>query len=79
MSPNQKAALGSNVTLRCTATGRPTPAVVWKKDGRVLLEKQRSANITLFSISREDGGTYECSAINIVKNDTRITAVNVEG
>jgi len=79
MSPNQKAALGSNVTLGCTATGRPTPTVVWKKDGRVLLEKQRSANITLFSISREDGGSYECSAINIVKNDTRITAINVEG
>lgn len=79
ISPHQKADLGSNVTLGCTATGRPTPRVVWKHNGRVLLERPATANITVFSISREDGGSYECSAINIVASDTKTTAINVEG
>ena len=79
ISPEQKADLGGNATLRCVATGRPTPRVVWKKDGRVLLEGQETANITIDSISREDGGSYECWAINSLANETRTTAINVEG
>ena len=79
ISPEQEADLGDNATLRCVATGRPTPRVVWKKDGRVLLEGQETASITIDSISRGDGGSYECWAINSLANETRTTAINVEG
>ena len=79
ISPSQRANLGDKVTLSCTATGRPTPRVVWKKNGQVLLEKETTANLTISSISQADGGIYECSAINIVANDTRTTAINIEG
>ena len=79
ISPEQKADLGDNATLRCVATGRPTPRVVWKKDGRVLLEGQETVSITIDSISREDGGSYECWAVNSLANETRTTAINVEG
>lgn len=79
ISPAQTAELGGHVTLGCAATGRPTPRVVWKKDGHVLLEGVASANITIFSLTSADGGSYDCSAINIVANDTQTTAVNVKG
>lgn len=78
-SPSQKAQLGANVTLGCTATGRPTPRVTWKKDGRILLEGQASANITLSSISPADSGSYECLAANIVSNDIWTVVLYVEG
>lgn len=38
-----------------------------------------TGNITLVNISSVDGGSYECSAINIVANDTRMTQLNVIG
>lgn len=79
ISPNHTTELGNDVMLVCTVIGRPTPRVVWKKDGRVLQDSQSAGNITLVNISPEDGGNYECSAINIVANDTRTTLLNVVG
>ena len=79
ISPNQTAELGNDVTLACVVTGLPTPRVVWKKDNKVLLDSQSARNITLVNISPADGGSYECSAINIVANDTRTTVLNVIG
>ncbi|KAL9964706.1 hypothetical protein ACROYT_G028382 [Oculina patagonica] len=79
ISPNQTAELGNEVTLSCIVTGLPTPRVVWKKDNKVLLDSQSTRNITLHNISPADGGSYECSAINIVANDTKTTVLNVIG
>jgi len=79
ISPSQTAELGKEVTLVCTVTGRPTPRVVWKKNGIVLQDSVSTGNITLINISSVDGGSYECSAINIVANDTRMTQFNVIG
>lgn len=78
ISANQTADLDGRVTLGCTAIGRPTPRVMWKKDGRILLENQATANITL-NIAKEHHGIFECSAVNIVGNDTKTTAVDVQG
>lgn len=79
ISPSQTAELGKEVTLVCTVTGRPTPRVVWKKNGIVLQDSVSTGNITLVNISSVDGGSYECSAINIVANDTRMKQLNVIG
>jgi len=79
ISPNQTVELGKEITLVCKVTGRPSPRIVWKKNGIVLQDSAATGNITLVNISPADGGTYECSAINIVANDTRITLLNVIG
>ncbi|KAJ7371578.1 hypothetical protein OS493_024253 [Desmophyllum pertusum] len=79
ISPNQTAELGTGVTLTCTVIGRPTPRIVWKKNGTVLLDSQSTGNITIFNITQADGGSYECSVFNIVANDTRTTVLNVVG
>ena len=79
ISTNQTADLGGKVTLGCTATGRPSPRVVWKRNGRIVLENYATANLTISSISPADRGIYECSAINTVVNDTKSIVVNVEG
>ena len=79
ISPNHTTELGNDVTLVCRVIGRPTPRVVWKKNGRVLQDISSTGNITLANISPEDGGSYECSAINIVANDTRTTLLTVVG
>lgn len=79
ISPNQTAELGNDVTLACTAIGRPTPRAVWKKNGRILLDSQSTGNITIFNITQADGGSYECSVFNIVANDTRTTVLNIVG
>ena len=79
ISPNQTAELGTEVTLVCKGTGRPVPRVVWKKNGIVLQDSASTGNITLVNISPADDGKYECSAINIVANETRTTLLNVIG
>ena len=79
ISPNRTAELDNEVTLVCQVTGRPTPRVVWTKNGLVLQDSLSTGNITLDNISPADGGSYECSAINIVANDTRTTLLNVIG
>lgn len=67
------------MTLICIATGRPTPRVMWKKNGRVLLEGQSSVNITISNILQANGGVYECLATNTLANDMETTAINIEG
>lgn len=67
------------MTLICIATGRPTPRVMWKKNGHVLLEGQSSVNITISNILQANGGVYECLATNILANDMETTAINIEG
>ena len=79
ISSNQTVELGNDVTLACIVTGLPTPRVVWKKDNKVLQDSQSTGNITLVNISPADAGSYECSAINIVANDTRTTVLKVIG
>ena len=78
ISANQTVDLDGSVTLGCTAIGRPTPRVMWKKEGRILFENQANANITL-NIAKEYHGIFECCAVNIVGNDTKTTAVDVRG
>ena len=79
ISPNETVELGKEVTLVCKVTGRPTPRVLWKKNGVVLQESVSTGNFTIVSISPADSGNYECSAINIVTNVTKTTQLNVIG
>ncbi|KFB35718.1 hypothetical protein ZHAS_00002617 [Anopheles sinensis] len=63
---------GSNVTLKCRATGSPTPTVKWKRDDNSKIAINRTLNvpewegnsIEITKISRLDMGAYLCIASN---------------
>ena len=68
------ARVSGSLTLSCSATGSPTPATAWYKDGHKLAgsdsphpgDKQGLgegvAKLVLGCITAEDGGVYECRA-----------------
>ncbi|KAL9706641.1 hypothetical protein quinque_010159 [Culex quinquefasciatus] len=63
---------GSNVTLKCRATGSPLPAVKWKRDdnSKIAINKSLSVpdwdgeSVEISKISRLDMGAYLCIASN---------------
>ncbi|XP_065084279.1 lachesin [Ochlerotatus camptorhynchus] len=63
---------GSNVTLKCRATGSPMPQVKWKRDdnSKIAINKSLSVlewdgeSVELSKISRLDMGAYLCIASN---------------
>ncbi|XP_066587501.1 contactin [Prorops nasuta] len=74
MEPETYAAEGGNVTIACNPEAAPRPKFVWKKDGNVIgaggrrriLEK---GNLVIAPISRDDEGTYVCTATNQYGSD----------
>lgn len=54
---------GNALSLRCNATGVPTPQITWSKDG-IPLDVKGSLYI-LNSLSAFDSGLYQCVASNI--------------
>uniref|UniRef100_A0A3B4VFH8 Leucine-rich repeat, immunoglobulin-like and transmembrane domains 3b n=1 Tax=Seriola dumerili TaxID=41447 RepID=A0A3B4VFH8_SERDU len=69
--------LGSNVILRCDATGYPTPTLTWIKTSAYAGEKRRTlyiesprvgvrwSIISLNGLSYKDAGEYRCQARNM--------------
>uniref|UniRef100_A0A1B0A4Z4 Ig-like domain-containing protein n=1 Tax=Glossina pallidipes TaxID=7398 RepID=A0A1B0A4Z4_GLOPL len=63
---------GSNISLRCRATGSPKPIIKWKRDdnSRITISKNRIVNdwegdtLEITRISRLDMGAYLCIASN---------------
>uniref|UniRef100_A0A1A9V9M6 Ig-like domain-containing protein n=1 Tax=Glossina austeni TaxID=7395 RepID=A0A1A9V9M6_GLOAU len=63
---------GSNISLRCRATGSPKPVIKWKRDdnSRITISKNRIVNdwegdtLEITRISRLDMGAYLCIASN---------------
>ena len=71
---------GENVTLECKATGQPMPTVSWRKAfGN--LQRERIAvidgNVSIASVTKADGGTYACSAKNLLGEDSAVALVAV--
>ena len=58
-----------NFTIACTATGQPKPKITWSKLGGDL-PKGRSEvmkdALTIYQVTRNDGGIYTCKADNIL-------------
>ena len=53
------------MNLQCKATGQPKPKVTWRKAlGHVPKEKTTvvEGNLTIFYVTKADGGAYACSA-----------------
>ncbi|XP_034399884.1 leucine-rich repeat, immunoglobulin-like domain and transmembrane domain-containing protein 3a [Cyclopterus lumpus] len=80
--------LGSNVLLRCDATGLPTPTLYWaKSDGSQFNntvqespgEGIRWSIMSLHGILHKDAGNYSCRAKNVAGNADATISVSVAG
>ena len=68
------------MTLVCKATGVPMPTVTWRKAlGTVPKEKTAviDGNMSIVSVTKTDGGTYACSAKNLLGEDSAVALVAV--
>ncbi|XP_037686385.1 leucine-rich repeat, immunoglobulin-like domain and transmembrane domain-containing protein 3 [Choloepus didactylus] len=82
-------ALGSNVLLRCDATGYPTPQLTWTKlddlpvNYTVIQESPgegvRLSIISFTGISYKDAGDYKCKAKNLAGMSEVVVTVTVVG
>ena len=58
-----------NVSMTCTAIGKPRPKITWSKavdrfpDGKAVV---RNGQVTLYNVTRKEGGVYICKAENIL-------------
>ncbi|KAJ3587381.1 hypothetical protein NHX12_010979 [Muraenolepis orangiensis] len=80
--------LGSNLLIRCDATGLPTPSLVWtKSDGSPAnntvqespSEGVRWSVLSLVGVLSGDAGTYSCSARNPAGSARALVSVSVTG
>ncbi|XP_068685600.1 uncharacterized protein [Montipora foliosa] len=72
-SSNQTVSLSDELTLNCSADGRPKPTISWTR-----LSDNTVVNMTLNISSKQDGGCYRCTADNGVgKALTKDVCINV--
>ncbi|KAG8230368.1 hypothetical protein J437_LFUL011494 [Ladona fulva] len=83
---------GPDVSLKCIATGQPTPQIQWTLDGFPLPQNERFmigqyatvsgdviSHVNISKVSVEDGGNYACAAINRVGITTHSAPLHVYG
>ncbi|XP_066996259.2 cell adhesion molecule Dscam2 [Anabrus simplex] len=85
---------GPSISLKCVATGNPPPSIRWTLDGFPLPQGDRNkfvigqyvpmhgdvvSHVNITSVRVEDGGTYQCTAINRVGEVTHSAQLNVYG
>ena len=62
-----------NVTIACSASGQPLTSITWSKAVGGLPEDRtevENGTLTIYSVTRNDGGTYICKAENILGSAT---------
>ncbi|XP_037365454.1 leucine-rich repeat, immunoglobulin-like domain and transmembrane domain-containing protein 3 [Talpa occidentalis] len=82
-------ALGSNVLLRCDATGHPTPQLMWTRADSARVnytviqdspeEGVRWSIMSLTGMSYKDAGDYKCKARNLAGSSEAVVTVTVVG
>ena len=67
------------VTIICTASGQPEPAINWKKlGGKLSSDSQiKEGKLTFLHIQVWDEGTYSCEAKNVLNTNTARVKVTV--
>ncbi|XP_062246520.1 contactin-1a-like [Platichthys flesus] len=78
--PDTTALVGQNITLECFALGNPVPEIHWKKlEGPMPPNHEKAgAHLHLYNVQYEDGGTYQCEAVNSRGKDYHTARVSVE-
>ena len=76
--------VGDEVSLTCSARGRPKPVITWVKDdirvtngNRFVL--QPSGDLSIKEIGKNDEGNYQCLAKNDVGTEIKTVRVVVRG
>ncbi|XP_042272777.1 neuronal growth regulator 1 isoform X2 [Thunnus maccoyii] len=69
---------GSNVSLICTASGKPEPSISWRHITPLARKYDSGEYLNITGITRDQAGDYECSALNdIASPDTKTVKVTV--
>jgi hypothetical protein len=76
---------GDEISIQCTATGKPTPTVTFKYPERTRTYSSAAQSpqpsqsfINIFQAKRTDAGVYECIASNEAGQDIRYIQIGVE-
>ncbi|KAL9975865.1 hypothetical protein ACROYT_G013079 [Oculina patagonica] len=62
-----------NIRIACSVTGQPLPSITWSKAvGSLPEDRNKVVNgaLTIYSVTRVDGGIYVCKATNILGSAT---------
>ncbi|XP_034001874.1 contactin-1a-like isoform X1 [Trematomus bernacchii] len=80
--PDTIALVRHNITLECFALGNPVPEIRWKKlDGQMPPNhevRMAGAHLHLYNVQFEDGGSYQCEAVNSRGKDYHAARLSVE-
>uniref|UniRef100_A0A4W5KK93 Neuronal growth regulator 1 n=1 Tax=Hucho hucho TaxID=62062 RepID=A0A4W5KK93_9TELE len=70
---------GSNVSLICTASGKPDPTISWRHITPLARKYDSGEYLNITGITRDQAGDYECSAMNdIASPDSKTVKVIVK-
>uniref|UniRef100_A0A8C8IGV3 Neuregulin 2a n=1 Tax=Oncorhynchus tshawytscha TaxID=74940 RepID=A0A8C8IGV3_ONCTS len=83
---NLMAEEGSRLTVKCEATGNPSPTYKWYKDGSELKKSrdvkikssQKNSRIQISRAKLEHSGNYTCVAENLLGNSNSTSTVHVQ-
>ncbi|XP_030383245.1 Down syndrome cell adhesion molecule-like protein Dscam2 [Scaptodrosophila lebanonensis] len=83
---------GPSVSLKCSASGNPTPKIIWLLDGFPLSNNDRLligqyvttfndviSHVNISAVKSEDGGVYECKAVSRAGEVTHAARLNIYG
>ena len=83
---------GPSVSLKCSATGNPTPQISWTLDGFALPNNDRLmigqyvtifgdviSHVNISAVKTEDGGEYECTSKSRAGQTTHSARLNIYG
>ncbi|KAK7488478.1 hypothetical protein BaRGS_00020263, partial [Batillaria attramentaria] len=82
-SDSVSAIVGTDITLRCVATGQPEPLYEWMRDGRIVQSRNRitvnAGTLTINNVNLQDSGRYDCVAENVVGRAAKSIFLQVQG
>ena len=70
---------GQKTELRCSASGLPTPNVMWTKLGVEVTEGDGSAVLSLNNVKTDHQGIYRCTANNSQGQESDTMKLTVVG
>ncbi|XP_013926823.1 PREDICTED: vascular endothelial growth factor receptor 2, partial [Thamnophis sirtalis] len=82
---NQTTNIGKTIEVVCTASGIPSPHIVWFKNNNSLIEdsgivlKDGNQRLTIRRVRKEDEGLYTCHACNVLGCTKAAAFFEVEG
>lgn len=73
---------GTVTTLRCMATGDPTPVQTWTRNGASIVDSrfqvlENGVALRISDVREEDEGAYQCHASNTAGSNSATIALNV--